>query len=352
MTIKSGNFDSFVQFVTENSLGACNFYLMPDLLSLWLHHLANEERFFSLLDTDEKNPSALPMRYIGKRTCEALPGGDIWRSGFLFSVDKRVNYEKYVDYLYNIRKKWDVIEFIHLSQDVLNKLTACVVQRGLLFVKKQRYLSRVLPVSGDFSAYEESPYMKKLVKSMISKKKQFAKKYGVDLKHTIHRDNDTTHQIEEVLRISCRSWKAKQNTHMGSEQKRDYYKEMWSVIAKREMGEIHLLWHDNKAIAFALVAYWGDEAYILKTSFDEDYKPYYVGSIIQHLALQHIFNELRAKKIDFLSDYQNCQLFCSDTEEYTTILLFNRSWQSRIRFIIEQYGKTFVKKILKKEEKD
>jgi len=65
----------------------------------------------------------------------------------------------------------------------------------------------------------------------------------------------------------------------------------------------------GKALSYILEIEFKDVAYLVQTSYDEQYKKLYPGIAIQNAAIQEIFNRTQNKYIDFLSDFPFHQIW-------------------------------------------
>ena len=63
----------------------------------------------------------------------------------------------------------------------------------------------------------------------------------------------------------------------------------------------------NRAIAYVLVVEYMGVSYLVKTSYDENYKRFYPGILVQNSAIHEQFQKGKNRQIDFLSDLSYLQ---------------------------------------------
>lgn len=142
-----------------------------------------------------------------------------------------------------------------------------------------------------------------------------------------NKGSDATKKIFDVERTS---WKEAWRTRMGEEMDQDLLM-IWKGLQYTARTEPDFKWSvwflelNDQTLAYTLVLQYKEEAFIVKTSYDERYKKFYPGIYVNNAAICELFNKRQVRNIDLLAD-----------------LPFHRTWTSiclpRVRVMIARKG--------------
>lgn len=102
----------------------------------------------------------------------------------------------------------------------------------------------------------------------------------------------------------------------------------------------------GETLAYILVIKYKEVAYFVKTSYDEQYKRFYPGIIVQNAAIRQLFTERQNKYIDFLSDLPYLQTWTNKCLSRVKVQLTKGVVPTITQFM---YNNTFIGRILSKQ---
>lgn len=342
--IREVDYNTFKQFVHMHSLECDNPYLCPDLILIWLECLGDPATFFALIDDNDRNPSAVPM--VRKAyEWQMLPGSDIWRSGILSRQGQEPDYEAYMSYLKNNVHKWSRLIVSNAGRVMCEKITTAAQREKLPTITLPGMRVRVNTAIADFDSFSREEYTKNFIKKLKKRERHFDEAFPKSSFEVYTEASDIKQNIEHVIDISKKSWKARTNEHLGSKKKQAYYRRAWEYFATHHMARIYLLKVNGEPITFMLCFVSNGCFYSVKTGYDDAYKKYYVGGIIHLKALRDILGQSEITKIDWLSDYPGVRLWTKKVEEYRTLKVYNARLMSRVALGCDLI-KTRLKKIM------
>ncbi len=178
---------------------------------------------------------------------------------------------------------------------------------GLQFSIKQDMGHRVLPVEKSWAEFEKfrgSSYRRKMKK--IAQRLDEKGSWTI----TSMRPKDEVELLDlekKILAIEGLSWKEEWRSQVGYKVDRDLLMVLKGSLATSEriqdfIWSVYFLELENHPIAYALVFEYKKVAYIVKTTYDKNYKSIYPGIFIVNAAIRELFIQNSVKYIDFLTD--------------------------------------------------
>lgn len=136
--------------------------------------------------------------------------------------------------------------------------------------------------------------------------------------------------LEKICKVEKTSWKEAWRTQMGTKMDEDLLM-IWNGAQYMATVEPNFEWRvwflelNGQTLAYSLVLQYKDTAFIIKTSYNVQYKRFYPGIYVNNATIRELFNEGHVGNIDFLTD-----------------LSFMRTWTSaclpRVRVMMSQKG--------------
>jgi CelD/BcsL family acetyltransferase involved in cellulose biosynthesis len=163
--------------------------------------------------------------------------------------------------------------------------------------------------------------------------------------------NDQSDIVEKILNIEEKSWKEKWRTQRGETD--------WILVsvlrAAQQLTKIEpsFKWNvwflelKGKTISYVFSIEYKEVAYLVKTSYDEQYKRLYPGIVIQNVAIRELFTERQNKYIDFLSDLPYLQTWTNKCLSRVRVQLTKGAVPTIMQFM---YNNTFVGRILSTQD--
>jgi hypothetical protein len=162
---------------------------------------------------------------------------------------------------------------------------------------------RIIPIKSTWTEYEAS-------RTRNFRKKFKAIKRNLDkagLWKTIHTDGKEQLDItEKILNVEAKSWK---ETWRAQERELDWVltavlraAQKLAKIEPNFKWDVWFLELKGKIISYVLSIEYKEVAYLVKTSYDGQYKRLYPGIAIQNAAIQELYIRSQNKYIDFLTD--------------------------------------------------
>jgi hypothetical protein len=157
--------------------------------------------------------------------------------------------------------------------------------------------------------------------------------------------------LEQVFDVASKTWKAKDGTALSStDQLKGFYSELAHTAAKEGWLELFILYLNDIALAFEYCLKFDDKLMLLKTEFDEGYRSFGIGNMIQWKLLEDIFNN-GINEFDFLGPSSRWKNYWADGNEREHVIFFAFNKNNKGKILNLTYSaKDFAKKMLGKKE--
>jgi len=142
-----------------------------------------------------------------------------------------------------------------------------------------------------------------------------------------NKESDVFKRILDVERMSWKeAWRTQRRIRIDQDLLKIWKGSQYAVRTEPDFKwSVWFLELNGKTIAYTLVLRYQEEAFIMKTSYDERYRKFYPGVYVNNAAVRELFNSREVKNIDWLTD-----------------LPFLRTWTSkclpRVRVMMSRKG--------------
>ena len=151
--------------------------------------------------------------------------------------------------------------------------------------------------------------------------------------------------LDDIFSVGSKSWKAQRGTDISSgHEVKAFYEELAKVSAQKGWLSLHLLKLGDRTIAFQYSLRYKDRLHLLKTEFDESYRKFSPGQLLQNKVLESAFNGRGINEFDFLGEAMDWKLeWNSSIYPHVDALLFNHSVYPKLIYFFEFKLKSYLK---------
>lgn len=145
--------------------------------------------------------------------------------------------------------------------------------------------------------------------------------------------------LKEIVEISKKSWKVNIKNDLGSNVAGRKF--LFDLVTKfGPTGNIHI-WivrKNFKPIAFEFHLTYDGIVYPIRADFDEDYKKYSPGSILEYTALKYLFEQTNVNEYNSCADdYLYLNHWSTGKKEHYTIEVFSSDLKAQCLYFLEQH---------------
>lgn len=141
--------------------------------------------------------------------------------------------------------------------------------------------------------------------------------------------------VDTYAQIESKSWKAEEGTAVSPGNRQAlFYTALLTRFAQRGRARCYQLLIDGKVATTDLCILGRDEIVILKTTYDEDFKPYSPASLMREMAFSQLFTEGWCRRIEFYGRVMQWHLHWTDEVRrmyhisYFRHGLIQKAWQA------------------------
>lgn len=260
-----------------------------------------------------------------------------WCSDFIFDEKYKSTCINYLfDFLFNSLKINFAFFTLSIDSPNLKILTQECESHNLHMETKPEMGRRILHIKSEWTEYEAS-LPRKYRKEMRRTERNLSKVGLWSVRHIDGR-NRKEELIKKIDSIEKRSWKEVWRNQEGED---DWI--LRSVIeAAGQQSKIteNFEWGswflelEGKNVAYTLVIKYKQVSYFVKTSYDEQFKKFYPGIVIQNFAIHQQFIE-QNEHIDFLSDLSYLKEWTNDCLPRISIQLTKGAMHSMIHCLLK-----------------
>jgi CelD/BcsL family acetyltransferase involved in cellulose biosynthesis len=193
---------------------------------------------------------------------------------------------------------------------------------------------------------------RKLKKSLNHKLNRFKRNSGFSINEEVITKTDEP-VVQEVIEISSNSWKSS----IGNDLKTHYRSRQFLFNLIDHFGASGLLsvWiirDRDKPVAFELHLNYDNVVYPIRADFDENYKIYSPGSVLEYTALKQLFQ--KGEVVQYYTcadDYWYLSNWTSEYHTFCNIEVFGDSYKLRCLYWLEYSVIPVVKRFLRKRKK-
>jgi hypothetical protein len=242
---------------------------------------------------------------------------------------------------------WDILVLrkVPVEASIVELIKSCCEQYGNWFVVKTSLCSPILNIDSDWDSFysNKSQRFKKRVRHARNK----LARRGNILVEESHDPEVVTRLLDQIFDIDARSWKARMDTAIGSSmQNRVFYSELPFALEPRGQVWVWSLKLNDRIVAFEYHVRQGEIVYALRASFDEAYRAYGPGSVLDVEVVQGLFK--RKVKLYNMGGgpFAHKLHWTSEVKSHVDILVFNRRPYAGFLYFLEKDIKPIIKRIL------
>ena len=254
----------------------------------------------------------------------------------------------FFDYIYANQKAWDIILLrkmpVGISQ--IDYLKTYCHQNKNRWVDNPSLSSPFLKTDTDWDSFYtgKSQRFKKRVRYMQNK----ISKLGEIIFSESHAPAEVKELMGQIYDVGARSWKAKKGKAIGSSvQNRRFFSQLPGALAPDGKVYLWLLRLNNRLIAFEYHVRQNDVVYALRSSFDETYRAWGPGSVLDFEVVRSLFKS-KVNHYDMCGGpYAHKLRWTSEIKVHADIIVFNRRPYAMLLYFLENGVKPLLKRIFK-----
>jgi len=289
-------------------------------------HLGLPAKIFSFIENDECPHCGFVVPK--KAVCDVIPA--------------------FFDYIYAHQKAWDILVLrkmpVGISQ--IDYIKTHCHQNKNKWLDKPSLSSPFLRTESDWESFYsgKSQRFKKRIRYMQNK----ISKLGEIIISESHVPAEVKELMEQIYAVGARSWKARVGKAIGSSvQNRRFFSQLPGALAPEGKVYIWLLRLNNQLIAFEYHVRQSNVVYALRSSFDEAYRPWGPGSVLDFEVVRSLFKS-KVNHYDMCGGpYAHKLRWTSEIKVHVDIMVFNRRLYARLLYFLENCIKPLLKRILK-----
>ena len=149
-----------------------------------------------------------------------------------------------------------------------------------------------------------SKLSEKLRRNLKSIQLQLSNLHGFEI--TIIKSEFSGHEdFKRFLDLELLGWKGQRGSAIASKKEFfDFFSGLTENLARGNFLELYFLTIEGKTIAAYMNVNFGKKCYLLKTTYDEDYKKYSPGQLILYFIFKDKITKGSFEEISFMSDYE------------------------------------------------
>jgi len=195
----------------------------------------------------------------------------------------------------------DLMVFAKLPEtsSIYLSLIAGSRMNGCLFGIKDSLVTPMLQINGPWDDYFRSR-SRKFRKSINNKLNRYAKEADFSIEREIVSSREMP-ILDEIIQVSKRSWKARVKNDLGSNLAgRGFLLDLVDAFGATNAVHVWIMRKAGVPVAFEFHIIFEGVVYPLRADFDENYRKYSPGSVLEYTALKTLFEEQK------VSHYYSC----------------------------------------------
>lgn len=206
---------------------------------------------------------------------------------------------------------------------------------GYRYGAKAGLVTPIIPINGKWEEFLKGK-SRKFRKNINNKFNRFKKEidFTIDCIEITSREHPA---LKEMVEISKNSWKTKVKNDLGS---KPGSKEFLFMLADKfgDSGSVHL-WIIRKAgnpVAYEFHLDFDGVVYPLRADFNEKFRDYSPGSILEYTTLKVLFEEGAVREYySCADDYWYLHNWTTESKKQFNIEIFANNWKSRALYMLE-----------------
>ena len=233
------------------------------------------------------------------------PTARAWRTKYTFScmpllddVRRSEAAAALLDVLATISAGDWVIPTVNVGGATSSALTAALERSGYRWLHLNHFQRAILEAGGSFDEHLKSRIASKRRRELARNRRRL-EELGA-LRHQVHRAGEGLERaVEAFLQLEASGWKGRRGTALAcSETTRRFALSAFTGDPATSICRADVLTLDDKPIAVGLAACSGRTGFTVKCSFDEAYRSYGAGLILEMEVIRSFFSDKWAARLD------------------------------------------------------
>lgn len=159
--------------------------------------------------------------------------------------------------------------------------------------------------------------------------------------------------IDELVSISANSWKSSIGNDLRSNQRsRRFLLNLVETFGRSGALRAWIVRNKDTPVAFELHLTCDDVVYPIRADYDDQFKSYSPGSVLEYSALKYLFESgLYRQYYTCADDYWYLSKWTTDYRNLCSIELFGDSYKLRALYFVENRIIPLIKKLIKKQKR-
>lgn len=293
----------------------------------------------------------IPIQQLHLLSDGHSPYSDLIYSGTL-SLEKIAEILNFI-----IKENWnDLIVFAKIPKT--SPTYACLVDPintgNYNVVIKDNLLTPTILISGEWSDFFKNR-SRKFKKSINNKLNRFKKEPDFEINcETITSAHHPV--LNEIVEISKKSWKFHIKKDLSSDKAgKKFLLSLVEIFGINNHVQVWILRKNAIPVAYEFHMIFDNIAYPIRADYDEDYKKYSPGSILEYTVLKHLFEkQCVAEYYTCADNYWYLNNWSNDLIEHYTVEVFSSTIKAQLLYFIETRiiptAKSIRKKLQSKRE--
>ncbi len=352
---KIENFDNFLAIRNEwnDVLGrseANNFYLTHEWLSVWWKNLGCNKKLLVICVKENNEITALAPLMISRGTLMKFPvkkvefiGSGWGHGGFLLNKKKKESLDAIWNFLFE-KVQFDIIVLSQIRKDLKDtSLLADSLPRSRFPVLSDTYAIPIIKLHGSWEEYLKN-FRKGFRKTFENRERFLRKKGNVEFLR-LQEPLDIKGAMEDVFRVSLKSWKAREGTAIASTLPvKNLYSDLAYELMKLKKLDISLLKLNSQPIAYIFGARHNNNFIDIDIAFDLAFSNVSPGIQLHNFIIKNLLNE-EVNEFDFVMAHDYKKEYTDYERQFTTFTILNRGLYPKFLFLIRSGMFPILKKL-------
>jgi len=198
-------------------------------------------------------------------------------------------------------------------------------------------ITPTIKISGNWDEFFKKR-SRKFIKNINNKLNRFKKEtdFTIDCENVSTIDHPV---LSDILEVSKKSWKASIKADLGSDiAGKNFLLDLVDTFGSNNHIQVWILRKNSIPVAYEFHVIYDNIVYPIRADYDENYKKYSPGSILEYTALKYLFDEQRVTEYYTCADnYWYLNNWSNDLREHFTIELFSSNFKAHSLHFIEKH---------------
>jgi len=314
--------------------------LRPEWISSWWKAFGKDKEAFLLTVWENKRLVAIaplslskisiwgfPIRRLQFMANGHSPRADIVADPTLIRPALRAIFE----YLLTHSDLWDFMELRRIPTETgtLTALEEILQDLPFTYSARPSLRSPYISIETDWNSYfsSKSSKFRKVMRNKLNR----VKRLGDSELEQLQDRRSVNAAMQTIFDLSRKSWKGSQESGIGNTvASREFYQALADNMGPRGWLRVWILRAAAKPIAFEWHLVYRNKAYALSSDFDESYRDYNPGSVLERLIIEEYFR-VRVDEYDMCgADYPYKLKWTSTVKEHMDVNVYHPRWISEI----------------------